>query len=58
MVDEEKKYLIISYTTCIFALVAFASYAVIRYTIYLLSQKKDQDAEKFVTARGTAVSAD
>lgn len=51
MGDTHRDYMIISYVTCIFALAAFATYAVIRYTLQLRKKKQDQDLEEFVTAR-------
>ncbi|GFH29013.1 predicted protein, partial [Haematococcus lacustris] len=51
--EEERKYLIVSYVMCMAALAAFTSYAVISYTLHLFRQKHDQDAVEFITARGT-----
>ncbi|GLC41104.1 hypothetical protein PLESTB_001792000 [Pleodorina starrii] len=51
--DEHKKYVVISYVTCIFAQVCFALYAVVRYTLRLITKHRDQTAEEFITARGT-----
>ncbi|GIL45946.1 hypothetical protein Vafri_3056 [Volvox africanus] len=51
--DEHKKYVIISYVTCIFAQVLFAIYAIVGYTFRLISNHRDQTVEEFITARGT-----
>ncbi|KXZ51913.1 hypothetical protein GPECTOR_11g40 [Gonium pectorale] len=51
--EEHRKYLIISYVTCIFAQVAFAAYAIVRYTVYVKQRHRDQTSEEFITARGT-----
>ena len=52
MADD--KYLIISYCTCVFAVVLFAVYAVVMHTRYLRRRQSAQTAEEFITARGTA----
>lgn len=49
--EEDRKYLIISYVTCIFCVVMFALYAVGMYTWRLFKTKTDMTAEDFITAR-------
>ncbi len=48
-------YVALAWSTCVIALVAFAAYAIWRYTQRLLALKHDATAEEFITARGTQV---
>jgi hypothetical protein len=56
MSPTEHQYQIIAWVTVVAAVVLFALYAVVRYTLRVRQLKHDSTTEDFITARHTAVS--